>query len=465
MKNFAKKNLYVIACIITILFVILPMPFFEYDKERTPYVKGIEIVNPETGETKFSKLDVHQMTNIYPTLIKALSEGHTNLEYEDGVSEILLNMENPYDAQARRNEIFKDEKHPNYFYYWDNAYYNGKYYCYYGIVPALVGLVMYFVSGQIPETYVITMIFAAMLVIGVFTLLKLLRDRFYPKTDIKLLTALSSGLSLATVGGAITHSGVYFAVITAGECFLVWALYLFIKAAFIEEGKKQILFIFLGALCGALVFGCRPPIGFGNILILTLLPIFFSREGKGRLTISKVIIAIIPYVIVAIGLMYYNYIRFDNIFEFGQKYQLTVIDQTEYSLLNFDIVKAVIFIVMYFTSVDSEGSVLLYPILYFILPAVWRCISFKKDKKIPSEDRFIKNLTTVSFILMIITPMINSTMSPIPNYRGFHDIVIYVALLIAIYIMKEGEKDHDIKQYVYIATIASFCFETLFIII
>lgn len=461
-KSFIKLHLYTIACLMVSLFVIIPMPFFMYDKERTPYVEGVTVIDPKTGEEKISKLDVHQLTNIYPKLIEALSEGRVNLEYEDGVSEILLNMENPYDTKARSDEIYKDKDNINFFYYWDNAYYNGKYYCYYGIVPAFVGLVMYFVSGQIPETYVITMIFATMLVIGVFTLLKLLRDRFYPKTDIGLLTALSSGLSLAAVGGAITHSGVYFAVITAGECFLVWSLYFFIKAVFIEKDKKQLLFIFLGALCGALIFGCRPTIGFGNILLLTLIPVLFSREKVRRNAIPKIIIAIIPYIIIAIGLMYYNYIRFDNVFEFGQRYQLTVTDQTQYSLADFNIGKALLYIILYFTTVDTEGSALLFPILYLILPAIWSNLGLKKETD--PNRRFIKNLTTVSFILIILTPMINSTMSPIPNYRGFHDIVIYVILFIAIYIMRNNKNEH-LKKYVYIATTASFCLETLFVIL
>ena len=47
----------------------------------------------------------------------------------------------------------------------------------------------------------------------------------------------------------------------------------------------------------------------------------------------KLVAAASPYIIIGALLMLYNYARFENPFEFGQSYQLTVADQTAYGSL------------------------------------------------------------------------------------------------------------------------------------
>ncbi|MBR3537441.1 MAG: hypothetical protein IKN79_00015, partial [Eubacterium sp.] len=43
----------------------------------------------------------------------------------------------------------------------------------------------------------------------------------------------------------------------------------------------------------------------------------------------RLLLAASPYIVTAAALMTYNYVRFENPFEFGQTYQLTVVDQTK----------------------------------------------------------------------------------------------------------------------------------------
>ena len=54
-----------------------------------------------------------------------------------------------------------------------------------------------------------------------------------------------------------------------------------------------------------------------------------QRKITGRL-ILKLAAAALPYFIIGALLMFYNYVRFDSPFEFGQSYQLTVADQSSY---------------------------------------------------------------------------------------------------------------------------------------
>ena len=97
----------------------------------------------------------------------------------------------------------------------------------------------------------------------------------------------------------------------------------------------------------ALVAGCRPQFLLASFLII---PIFksviykdYRVEIKGN--ISKYLCVIIPYAVVAAGLMYYNYIRFNSPFDFGANYNLT----TNYMpLRGFNLARLVDGTLMYF---------------------------------------------------------------------------------------------------------------------
>lgn len=59
----------------------------------------------------------------------SLLEGHLYLDYSD-VDPRLLRMENPYNPEARTEQGVAV--------HWDHAWYEGHYYMYFGIVPAVI---------------------------------------------------------------------------------------------------------------------------------------------------------------------------------------------------------------------------------------------------------------------------------------------------------------------------------------
>lgn len=78
----------------------------------------------------------------YARLANALLHGHTYLNLP--VSPGLKALKNPYSLSARL-AIGKQGQ----FSFWDHAFYHGKYYCYYGIIPALIFFVPYqFLTGH-----------------------------------------------------------------------------------------------------------------------------------------------------------------------------------------------------------------------------------------------------------------------------------------------------------------------------
>ena len=110
----------------------------------------------------------------------------------------------------------------------------------------------------------------------------------------------------------------------------IWSLYFFFRAVYAEQKEnRQILLAGIGALFGALAFGCRPPIALVNIIVVPLLYVFLRQRKFSARLLGKLALAAMPYFVIGAALMYYNYIRFGNPFEFGQTYQLTVADQTQ----------------------------------------------------------------------------------------------------------------------------------------
>jgi len=121
-------------------------------------------------------------------------------------------------------------------------------------------------------------------------------------------------------------------------CMMIWSLYFFVRAVFDEEiTKKTFIFAALGSLLGALAFGCRPTIALGNLMVIPLLVTFIHRRKLSPAQWCYTALCALPYVAVAAGLMWYNNARFGDPFEFGQSYQMTVADQTQYGNLFADI--------------------------------------------------------------------------------------------------------------------------------
>jgi hypothetical protein len=94
----------------------------------------------------------------------------------------------------------------------------------------------------------------------------------------------------------------------------------------VDHEKISYIKLFFACLCLALVFGCRPPMGLASLLV----PVVLWKYRTWKLFIF----AMLPYVLVAVPLCVYNYIRFESIFEFGANYQLSGFCVRGYGLQN-----------------------------------------------------------------------------------------------------------------------------------
>jgi hypothetical protein len=266
--------------------------------------------------------------NQYELMAENILAGRLHFDYGD--EDQLLELENPYDP-AERDKA-------GVYYHWDHAYYNGRYYMYFGVVPVFLAFLPYrLLTGMPLTTYHGTQLFAAVAIIGIFALLLMLAKRFFPKMSFGATLGFSSAISIMSIWYSTAEPALYCTAITAGIALEVWSLYCFFRAVWVEEKEnRQIGFAALGALLGALVFGCRPTIALANVIVLPMLAAFLKQHKFSWKLLGKLGLAALPYAVVAVALMAYNYARFEDPFEFGQAYQLTVADQTQYAVtLNF----------------------------------------------------------------------------------------------------------------------------------
>ena len=266
--------------------------------------------------------DIPGHRNQYELITESFLAGRLDFDYE--VDPALLAMENPYDMEQR--DALGVETH------FDHAFYHGKYYMYFGVVPVLLAFMPYrLITGHALVTWQATFLFTTLFLIGLAIYLLWLTRRFFRKATWGAFLSLLTAFSLISTVYIVKYPSLYQTPVACGMMLEVWSLLCFSKAFCAPETSSFSLGLALcGALLGALTFGCRPPLAMANLLIIPLL-VRFLRERKitGKLLLRLMCI-VLPYLAVAAGLMWYNAARFDNPFEFGQSYQLTITDQTAY---------------------------------------------------------------------------------------------------------------------------------------
>ena len=345
----------------------------------------------------------------YEQITEAFLKGQLYFEYQP--DDILKSLENPYDPNERAIAGANE--------YSDSSFYNGHYYMYFGVVPVfLVFMPFRFILGHPLAAYHATQLFATGFILGIFALFALLSKRFFSQLSLATYLVMSSAVSFLSIWTAIDTPAMYCTAQVSALMFMVWWLYFFVRAVFDENSNlpkqvgltdigqlplngedskvetvftnRELGFAFLGSLCGALAIGCRPPVALAGVLLLPLLIVFLRKKKITLPLILKLFVAALPYILVAAGLMWYNYARFDNPFEFGKSYQITVIDASKPPVFDWkkiwDGIEMYLFKKEEMTDVfpfqGYGGTFVTFPILYAFLlgliPPVYRVLREKR---------------------------------------------------------------------------------------
>ena len=258
----------------------------------------------------------------------ATSFQHGKLALEEKPDPALLALTNPYDQKARKNIPVVG----------DASLYKGKYYLYFGPFPSLPLAIIASIFPIKPGDQ----IFVYLFLIGLFLIQcllfrEILRD-FFPDVPhwILPLGILFLGLT-GPYTRMLSHPYIHEAAIAGGQLLFTagfYAAFLALKKNVFHQEWKLFLAGFLWAASIATRTTLLAPVAF--IVILTWLFIFNQshRAGLARNIGSPTLALISPLVVFGIALAWYNWARFDSIFEFGLYYQLAAFNlQANYSIL------------------------------------------------------------------------------------------------------------------------------------
>ncbi|MGN0301877.1 MAG: cytochrome C oxidase Cbb3 [Anaerotardibacter sp.] len=259
----------------------------------------------------------------YAELAKAMADGQLYLEIDP--PEWLVNMDNPYDKGAR-DELQKETGEE---YLFDVAYYEGHYYVYFGVVPVLLFyLPFYLLFGSNFPTAIGVLIGIIMFMLGCTALLDRFARYHFKRVSLGLFLLLQIPLIFCSGILYLAKFPTFYSLpISLAMAFVVWGLYFWMRGRSSDNAWGWYL---IGSLCMAIVVGCRP-----QFLVFSLLafPLFwrkFITEGHIRTKkgFKEFVCLLLPYFIVAAGIMMYNKARFGSLTDFGANYNLTVNDMT-----------------------------------------------------------------------------------------------------------------------------------------
>lgn len=271
-----------------------------------------------------SALDNYPLDNInsadqYEQLFCAFKDGRLNINVDADVDEI-EKLDNPYDRSARDEAELKGD-------FWDRAYYDGKFYSYFGVAPVFtVYLPVYIFTGKLPGAMLASAIVTVYAVIFLTMLYIQLLKCFFK--EVPFLISLLGYLALIFGSSVFSFCSekVFYYIASISGIGWTAAFFCFILKAYYERNfKKRIVFLALTGISVAMIAASRPTMLI--YCVTALVPAIYIMKSKEETPKHKAAYLCsigAPILCGAVLLMIYNYLRFDSPFEFGFNYQLTV---------------------------------------------------------------------------------------------------------------------------------------------
>lgn len=248
-------------------------------------------------------------SNDYIQLGEAFLHGQVSLLEQPDPG--LKALQNPYDYQQRLNIP----------YHWDASYYEGRYYLYWGPVPALAFAAAQGLSHAPPSASLMVDFAYIGLGIVVLALLFLISGYFFHEAP-SLSPGLFSLLALVNLPYLflLGNPQIYHTSIIFGQFFLLlgllgWVIY-------IITGRSAGLII--AGLDWGLAVGSRVNLAVSVAILVVFALAWIGYESGWKPSWKRAGSLLIPLALCGLGLGLYNFARFGNPLETGQKYQLTI---------------------------------------------------------------------------------------------------------------------------------------------
>ena len=359
------------------------------------------------------------------------------------VDEKLIASPNPYDTSNR-----------DFNYTLDVSYYKGKFYCYFGLLPNIVLFVPYkLITGNYMSNAFGCLVYSFLGVIATFLLYSEIIKKYFKNINFNTFILSFVYVIFGSKLLWCMHRPNFYELLTIAAYFhIMLGLYLVLF-----NNKENKVREFLGSTFLALAVLCRPTALLASFFIV---PKIIDKFKKYKFKITKWLPLIIPYFVVGIIAMYINYVRFDNILEFGVSYQLAASNLNgtgSFSLLN-GIVNGFYYLFstysMKINPISVSGSIQKFPILTdfhvedigggvittsflgFIVLFTPYLVKFIKDKR-------LKVYTILAYVLAFTLIYISSSSSStIGRYMlDFNYLIYFVIIVISFqFIQKDKSK-------------------------
>ena len=227
----------------------------------------------------------------------------------------LLSLADPYRAENRTGvgNIL-----------WDASLYKGKYYLYWGPVPALMAAAVKLLhpAWVIEDQYIIFFSLAGLAVL-LAALFHWLHSHFLPDLPGWLVTGLVLlGVLNLPVFWLANRPAVYETSIAVGQFFLILGLYAGLRG--MQSARRRLPWLVLAGLAWGAAIGSRLDLAFGIAWMVLLVCIYLLLQpGKRPAAVVSLAALILPLILWGAGLAWYNYARFGSLLETGHRYQLT----------------------------------------------------------------------------------------------------------------------------------------------
>ena len=360
----------------------------------------------------------------------------------------LLALENPYNPDAR----------DGIYYLFDRAFFEGKYYSYFGIAPIiLIYFPIYLVTRGLPAdstvTLILSLITAVFLPLAVIEWAKLRKNNIRPA--IAAVCAIGAFFASTTLIIQRGFTPFYYIASLAGMAFVSAFVFWLLKALGTEKRTKKIVFFALSGFGFAFAFLSRVNSVIVPAVMIAVFVVIYSTKKIKEKSFSSLFTEMAALALPVIGaagfFLYYNYARFGNPLQFGADYQLTIADASLYELGTEGILPSVIHYFLQPFGLTAEFPYIGFDYFrlsdygryvyvdqnfgIFALPfnlALLLSIFVFRSKTAPKEG---KALLASGIIAMFLTAFMNLCLGGV-IFRYTSDIALSAALISAVILME-----------------------------
>jgi len=254
--------------------------------------------------------------NHYNLLVAGFRDGHLSLNKQAPAE--LGQLPDPYDPVTNARYRLGAGLH-------DMSYYRGKLYLYFGVSPALLLFWPWVaLTGHYLFHHHAVAVFCAVSFLASAGLLRSMWRRYFPEVGVLVVAAGVLGLGLAAGVPVLLQRAEFWEVAVSCGCAMSMLALAAVWRALHDPARRG-WWLAAASLALGLAVGARPFLLLGAPILLVPIGLAWSQPagtGRRRLPWAMLTAALLPLVLCGLGLALYNYRRFDNPLEFGQRYQL-----------------------------------------------------------------------------------------------------------------------------------------------